>query len=376
MNFIINREELIENLNILQKAIPSKTSMPILTGIKIDVLDDKLIMTTSNNEMSIKVEIKKDLLLEIKEKGSTIIPGIYFINIIKKLEAKNIEIQLIENTIIIKANRSEFKLNSLNYDDYPIITFIEGNSFEIPAKLLKNIIRVTNYSTSQSEKRPILTGVNLDTTNNVLNCVSTDSFRLSKININLENEIEKFNITIPSKTLSDIDRILDNYQNNVKISINQSKILFNIENILYQSVLLEGKYPDVSNLIPRDFPIIIKFNKEELLGALDRVSLLSPKEKDNNINIIKLTLKKNQIVEISSTDDEIGKATEEIIPTDTVIGSQLNISFSSKYLLDALKSFVSNEITILFTGEVKPFVIKGELDENLVHMILPVRSRD
>lgn len=375
MNFIINRETLIENLNILQRAIPSKTSMPILTGIKIDVLQDKIIMITSNNEMSIKVEIK-DSSLEIKELGNVIIPGTYFINIIKKLEAKNIEIELIENTIVIKANRSEFKLNSLNYDDYPAIKFIEGNTFEISSKILKNIIRVTNYSTSQSEKRPILTGVNFDSNNSSLTCVSTDSFRLSKIDINLENEIDKFNITIPSKTLSDIDRILDNYQNNIKISINQSKILFNIDNILYQSVLLEGNYPDISNLIPRDFPIVIKFNKEELLGALDRVSLLSPKEKDNNINIIKLSLKKNQIVEISSTDDEIGKATEEIIPTDTVIGSQLNISFSSKYLLDALKSFISNEITISFTGEIKPFIIQGELDENLVHMILPVRSRD
>ena len=375
MNFIINREKLIENLNTLQKAIPSKTSMPVLLGIKVDFYQDKIVMITSNNEMSIKTEIN-DTSIEIKETGNFIIPGIYFINIIKKLDSKTIEMELIENTIVIKSNRSEFKLNSLNYDDYPNVEFIEGNSFLMNSKILKNIIKVTNYSTSLSEKRPVLTGVNLNNINNVLNCVSTDSFRLSKYNIELEEKIDDFNITIPSKTLSDIEKIIDNYQGNIKISIDKSKILFNLDNIMYQSVLLEGNYPDVSNLIPKDFPIVIKFNKEELLGALDRVSLLSPKEKDNNINIIKFSLKKNQVVEISSTDDEIGKATEEIIPTDTVIGSQININFSSKYLLDALKSFVSNEITISFTGDTRPFVIKGEYDGNLVHMILPVRPRD
>lgn len=375
MNFIINREKLIENLNTLQKAIPSKTSMPVLLGIKVDVYQDKIIMITSNNEMSIKTEIN-DSSIEIKETGNFIIPGSYFINIIKKLDSKTIEMELIENTIVIKSNRSEFKLNSLSYDDYPNIEFIEGNSFLMSSKMLKNIIKVTNYSTSLSERRPVLTGVNLNNVNNNLNCVSTDSFRLSKYNVELEEKIEDFNITIPSKTLSDIEKIIDNYQGNIKISIDKSKILFNLDNIMYQSVLLEGNYPDVSNLIPKDFPIVIKFNKEELLGALDRVSLLSPKEKDNNINIIKFSLKKNQIVEISSTDDEIGKATEEIIPTDTVIGSQININFSSKYLLDALKSFVSNEITISFTGDTRPFVIKGEYDGNLVHMILPVRPRD
>lgn len=375
MNFIINREKLIENLNTLQKAIPSKTSMPVLLGIKVDVYQDKIVMITSNNEMSIKTEII-DSSVEIKEVGNFIIPGSYFINIIKKLDSKTIEMELIENTIVIKSNRSEFKLNSLSYDDYPNIEFIEGNSFLMSSKMLKNIIKVTNYSTSLSERRPVLTGVNLNNVNNNLNCVSTDSFRLSKYNVELEEKIEDFNITIPSKTLSDIEKIIDNYQGNIKISIDKSKILFNLDNIMYQSVLLEGNYPDVSNLIPKDFPIVIKFNKEELLGALDRVSLLSPKEKDNNINIIKFSLKKNQVVEISSTDDEIGKATEEIIPTDTVIGSQININFSSKYLLDALKSFVSNEITISFTGDTRPFVIKGEYDGNLVHMILPVRPRD
>lgn len=375
MNFIINREKLIENLNTLQKAIPSKTSMPVLLGIKVDVYQDKIVMITSNNEMSIKTEII-DSSVEIKEVGNFIIPGSYFINIIKKLDSKTIEMELIENTIVIKSNRSEFKLNSLSYDDYPNIEFIEGNSFLMSSKMLKNIIKVTNYSTSLSERRPVLTGVNLNNVNNNLNCVSTDSFRLSKYNVELEEKIEDFNITIPSKTLSDIEKIIDNYQGNIKISIYKSKILFNLDNIMYQSVLLEGNYPDVSNLIPKDFPIVIKFNKEELLGALDRVSLLSPKEKDNNINIIKFSLKKNQVVEISSTDDEIGKATEEIIPTDTVIGSQININFSSKYLLDALKSFVSNEITISFTGDTRPFVIKGEYDGNLVHMILPVRPRD
>ena len=142
---------------------------------------------------------------------------------------------------------------------------------------------------------------------------------------------------------------------------------------MFQTRLLEGKYPDTSRIVPTDFPVVIPFNKEELLAAVERVSLLSPRDKETNYNIIKLTLRPDHVVEISSTNPEVGDALEEITPNGRVVGTSMQIAFSSRYLIEALKSFASSDITISFAGEVRPFVIHGPLDIDLLHLILPVR---
>jgi DNA polymerase-3 subunit beta len=151
-----------------------------------------------------------------------------------------------------------------------------------------------------------------------------------------------------------------------------SKILFKYGNILFQSRLLEGNYPETSKLIPTEFPIVIKFNKENLATAIERASLLS--SRDGNNAIVKLNLRQDNIVEITSNSPEIGKVLEEVYPVDEIVGNPFKIAFSSKYILDALKIFNSSEVSINFTGEIRPFIIKGEYDENMLQLILPVRT--
>ena len=141
---------------------------------------------------------------------------------------------------------------------------------------------------------------------------------------------------------------------------------------MFQSRLLEGNYPETSKLVPTDFPIVIKFNKENLSTAIERASLLS--NRDGNNSIVKLALRQDNIVEISSNSPEIGKVLEEVYPVDQIEGSPIKIAFSSKYILEALKVFNSSEVTINFTGEIRPFILKGEYDENMIQLILPVRT--
>ena len=159
----------------------------------------------------------------------------------------------------------------------------------------------------------------------------------------------------------------------VEFYIAQNKVLFKMTNILFQTRLLDGVYPDTMRIIPTEFPISIKFNKDELLKSVERVSLLSPRDRETQYNIIKLAVKKDHSIEITSTNTEIGDAHEVIIPTDDVVGPAINIAFSSKYLTEALRAFSSNEVVLNFAGEIKPFVIKGDLDPNMLHLILPVR---
>lgn len=378
MNFIIDREILLENLNIVSRGLPAKSPMPILTGIKLEVLSDKLVVTASNTDISIQVTID-DASLEIIKTGATVVNGNVFIEIIRKINSQKINLYLIEDKILfIKADRGEYKLNIMDALDYPNIDFISSeNNISINADIIKTIVKETVFATSTSEKKPLLTGVNLKLLENKLICTATDSYRLSQKVIYLENSYDSFNLTIPNKSLNELAKILEDSNENIDLIFSTNKLLTKYKNVLFQTRLLEGNYPDTSRLIPADFPIIVKFNKDELLDAVKRVSLLSPrdKEKDKEItySIIKLAIKKDKTVEISSTNSMIGDALEEIIPTDDTISNPIVIGFSSRYLIEALRSFTSTEISINLSGEIRPFVIKGDKNPNLTQLILPVR---
>jgi len=374
MIFNIDRDVLLNHLLTVQKGLPSKTPLPILYAVKFEVNEDHVILTTSNTDVAIQVLID-DQSISIKETGKVAIPGRYLIEIMRKITSQRVEFALIEDRlIVIKADRSEFKLRLMDVEDYPEVDFLDlDDPITLDAQLFKNIIKETNFATAQSEKRPILTGVNFKYKDNHLYCVATDSYRLSQKNVKLRTHSKEFDIVIPNKSLDELNKILDTSNDDVELYINPNKVLFKMNNTLFQTRLLEGTYPDTMRIIPTEFPVSIPFNKEELLQAVERVSLLSPRDRETNYNIIKMTLREDHIVEMSSTNTEVGDALEEIIPSSDVIGPMIKIAFSSRYLVDALKAFTSNEVIIQFAGEVKPFVIKGNLDQDLLHLILPVR---
>ena len=375
MNFSIDRNVLLENLNLIARGLPVKTAMPVLNGIKMELTNEDLYLTSSNTDVSVQVVIN-DPSLEIKETGKIVVPGNYFIQIIRKINSREVDISLIEDKIIvIKAERSEFKLNLLSVFDYPNIDFVcLDKPLVLSAKNLRSIIRETAYATSSNEKRPILTGVSLKYTNNKLLAIATDSFRLSQKITELDGvDFDDFNIVVPYKSLDELNKALELYNDDVEVYFNKIKIVFKFKNILFQSRLLDGSYPDTSRLIPEQFPVKVRFNKDELLAAIDRVSLLSNKDKENQYNVVRFNIREDHVVEISSSSTEIGNAVEEIIPTDPIEGPALKIAFSAKYITDALKSFISPEVLLCFTGEVRPFICKGDLDYNLTALILPVR---
>ena len=375
MNFSINRDLLLDNLLVMQRGLPLRTSLPILTTIKFDVKEDHIILTSSNTDIAIQVLIE-DEDISIGKTGVLTIPGKFLIDIIRKSTSNRIEFTLIEDRIVVvKSDRSEFKLRLMDATDYPDIDFLSNDRepLTIDSELLKTIIKETSYAASTSEKRPILTGVNLKYNDNNLLVVATNSYRLSQKEVKLRSKATDFDIVIPSKNLDELSKILDNNSTDILMYVSHNKVLFKIDNILFQSSLLEGTYPNTSRIIPTEFPVVIPFNKDELLLAVERVSLLSPKDRDTNYNIIKLRLNNDHSVELLSTNKEIGDANEVILPSGDVVGTIINIAFSSRHLLDALRSFNSNEVVINFAGEVRPFVLKSTQDDSLLHLILPVR---
>ena len=377
MNLTIDREILLENLNIISRGLPSKSPMPILTGIKLYATDTDLFLTSSNSDISVETDIT-DSSLSIQEPGQTVVPGRFFIDIVRKINSQRINLFLSDDKIlVIKADRGEYKLHIMDPIDYPKMDFVDlENPLTLDAEVLKSVIKETVFATASNEKKPILTGVNFKHQGGNLVCTATDSFRLSQKIITIP-EYKDFNLTIPAKSLDEMFKAIDNYSGKVNLYFSNNKLLIQYKNVCFQTRLLDGNYPDTSRLIPNEFPITIRFNKDELIDAVERVSLLSPrdKEKDKEItfSIIKLSIKKDRIIEISTTNASVGDAKEELIPTSIEASNPLVIGFSSRYLLEALRSFVSTEVSLNLSGEIRPFILRGEKDANLTQLILPVR---
>ena len=377
MNLTIDREVLLENLNVISRGLPNKSPMPILTGIKLYTTESDLFLTSSNSDISVEVDIN-DSSLQIEDAGQTVVPGRVFIEIIRKINSRKVNLFLSDDKIlVIKSGNSEFKLKIMDSFDYPKIDFVPlENPLTISSDILKDIIKSTSFATAQSERKPILTGVNLINSLGKLIATATDSFRLSQKIVEIP-KYKDFNIVIPNKSLDELLKAIDSYDGDLSLYFSNNKLLIAYKNVCFQTRLLDGNYPDTSRLIPSDFPTVVKFNKDELLDSVERVSLLSPrdKERDKEItySIIKLTINKDRSVEISTTNSSMGDAKEEIIPTSIDVANPITIGFSSKYLIEALRSFLSTEISLNLTGEIRPFIIRGEKDNNLTQLILPVR---
>lgn len=372
MKFSINRDLLSSNLNNISKALSTKAPMPVLTGIKIDVKKNYITLTASNSEISIQAKIEDKKNLTIEEEGSIVIPGKYFIELVRKVESKTIDFVTFEDNMVkILADRSNFTLNLLEKENYPLISFDDSDlSITLDVLNLKQIIRKTTFATSLSESRMILMGVSFSTDKNRLEAIATDSFRLAKKYMIFNHEYPSINVVIPSRSLDELNKIIDDHDALVDIHFGRSKVLFKYKNLLFQTRLIEGVYPNTNSLIPQDFIVSIKFNKNELISSIERAALFTNLEVSN---IIRLVLKNDKIVEISSVSNEIGAVLEEIYPLECSNNVPFQIAFSAKYFLDAVKSFDSSEVTIHFTGEIKPFIITGEYDVNQVQLILPVR---
>lgn len=373
MNFSINKDVLLSNLLVSQKALSTKTPAPYLQGIKLEVYQNEIILITSNSDIAIKITIK-DESLNVEKTGEVLIPGKVFVDFIRKLDRGIVEISVVDNNVLrIHSHNTDLSLNLQNVDDYPDINFVMNEvPIKIESKIMKSVIRQTTFATSTIENRPILTGVNIKVEGNKLLAIATDSFRLSQKIIDIQNNFENMNVVIPGRSLDELFKIFELDLEEILIHLNHKTILFEYGNILFQSRLLEGNFPETSRLIPVDFPIIIKFKTIDLATAIERASLLS--SKDNLNSIVKLYLKPDNVIEITSNSPEIGKVVEEVYPVEKAIGTPIKIAFSSKYFLDALKTFNSEEVFVKFTGEIRPFIIQGNDDLGLIQLILPVRT--
>ncbi len=374
MKFTIQKDILLEALNKVSKAISTKNVIPVLAGIKFNLTKRKLTLTASDNDITIQTFISCDNeeLVNVKQEGSIIIQGKYILDIVRKLPDKYINIEVVDDLkILIYTENSEFNLNGINESEYPTIELIESKNYiSLLPETLKEIVNQTSFATSIDENKAVLNGINFNIAGNMLECNATDSYRLARKVIQLDKSAsENQNIVIPSRNLVEFTRIIDDSDEKIDIHIFNNKILFKYHNLLFQSRLINGTYPNTSNLLPQEHLVKIHFNINDFYSVVDRVSILTS---DKDKNIVTLETDGNKLI-MKSSSAEIGRVEEKMVITKNN-QVDIKVSFSARYMMDALKSFSTTSVDLAFVGEVKPIVLKSDEDDSLTQLVLPIRT--
>ncbi|MDR3215715.1 MAG: DNA polymerase III subunit beta [Bacilli bacterium] len=367
MKFKINKQTLANSLRKVSHVVNAKSPILALNGIFFDVNEKGLTLVGSDTEITIKTNITENI--SIKKTGKLILPK-FVEEIIRKMDDENIEIELISNDLVLfKSNKSEFKINGIDASQFPNIDYsLTGDLIKLNNSDMIDIINETSFAVSTEVLRPQLTGVNFVCENNVITCVATDSFRLARKNIQV-NDTKDFNIIIPGKCLSEVNKLLTNNKDNIDIYLDNQKILFNFDDTIIISRLIKGSYPPTANLIPTNFECTLVINKKVIKDALDRANILSINTQNFTVN-----LEKNvDILSISSNNKEVGSINENLDYIN-YIGNEIKVSFNSKYVIEALNTFKEDNIKFQFNGKMNPIILEQENNNNLIQLILPVKN--
>ena len=248
MKLVCEKDKILRAINSVTKAVASKTTMPILEGILIQTNDNQVKLTTYDLEIGIEYIIECD----VKEQGATVVNAIMFSEIIRKLPDTDIKIEINEkNLLVIECEGSLYKLATMNPDEFPELPQINiENSIEIEQNSLKDMIRKTIFAVSTEENRPIFTGCLFQINNNKLNVVAVDGFRLAWKSKFLQNKINDFTAVIPGRTLNEINKIILDSFDTVKIGVAKNQALFEMENCKVVTRLLDGEFLNYSSVIP------------------------------------------------------------------------------------------------------------------------------
>lgn len=379
MNFTINRSAFISQLNNVLRAISSKTTIPILTGLKMVVNEDNIVLTGSNSDITIESVINAndaDNDLTIEDTGAIVLPARFFSDIVKKLPDKKVTIEVTSGfQADITSGSAKFQINGQDAENFPHLPEIETNkSVTLPNDILKEVIRQTVIAVSKQESRPILAGVHMTLKDGILTAVATDSHRLAQRKVVLENIDDgiDFDVIIPGKSMEELSGMISDVHEDVQMQVTENQVLFIFGNTRFYSRLLEGNYPETSQLIPQTADTTVELEAGTFLSSIERASLLSHESRND---VVKLSLKPSEnLVRISGDSPDIGTVEEEVV-TSALDGNDLEISFNPNYMKDALRSFGQATIKISFTSPLRPFtLVPTEDQENFVHLITPVRT--
>ena len=363
MKIICNKSNLVKGVSIVSKAVPSKTTMPILECILIDATMDIIRLTANDMELGIQTEIEGEII----EHGMIAIDAKIFSEIVRKLPDNEIVIETDNNLqMTITCEKAKFDISGKSGDDFSYLPIIEKNeTVTISQFTLKEVIRQTIFSIADNESNKLMTGELFEIQNGILRVVSLDGHRISIRKIELKEPCEDRKIVVPGKTLIEISKILSGEsESEVCMYFTNNHIVFEFDNTIVVSRLIEGEYFKIDQMLSSDYETKVRINKRELLNCIDRATLLV-KEGDKKPIIINIG---DEVMELR-IKSQLGSMNEDIMIHKE--GKDLMIGFNPKFLIDALRVIDDEEVDLYLMNAKAPCFIKDEA-ENYIYLILPV----
>jgi len=365
MKVICSKENLLEGINIVQKAVSTKTTLPILEGILVEA-DEGIKLTGNDLEIGIECYVEAD----VRKKGSAVLNSRIFGDIVRRLPDAEVMLEVKENnTVAIECENSFFEIRGFSSEGFPAIPEIEReDGIKIDMKTIRDMIKQTIFAVSVDENRPILTGSLFDFYENKLTIVSIDGYRLALRTFEHDVEFKPARMVIPGKTLNEISKIIQSMDGDVTIYSAGNQIMFDMGKCVLVSRLLEGEYLNYSGIIPSEYETTVIVNTKDLLACFERASLVITS--DERRYPVMLDITDEKIIITSNTD--VGNVREEI--KVEMEGKNLEIAFNPRYFIEALRVIENEYVKINFTTEFGPCTITPVQGEEFVYLILPIRK--
>lgn len=367
MKFTCNKSELSEAIGNVSRAVSQKSTIPALEGIKVRIESGKVILTAYNLEMGIRTFISA----QTEGEGDFVVGTRLFSEFTRRMSGDVISFDIDENLIInISCGSTECSISAMSADDFPELPVVDSNrSFSIKQTVLRSMINQTSYATSTNESKPVMTGELFDIEDGNFNMVAIDGFRLA-IRCEKSGCDEKYNFVVPKKALTEVSTLIkDDSENDCVICINDRHIIFEIDNVIVISRLLEGAFHNYKLSIPTGYKTEVIISKREFSTCLERCSLLLD---EKNKSPIRCEVG-NGAVKISCRTG-IGKINDSI-PAD-ISGETVTIGFNNKLILEALRAAEGDKLRIRFNGAMKVIEILPFDGESYIYLVMPIQLKN
>ncbi len=372
MRFTIKREEFLKGLTIASRAITSKVPQAIFLNLKLELNEAGLYIIGSNSDYTIKTKVPfkdengNEIIRNYKE-GATLLASKYIVEMVRKMEGEEITIDVLDSTIAtISDDKSDYHLNCIRSEEYPDIDLdVSGVTFDLPVALFTQMVDQTAFAASTKEQRPILTALNLEAENGILTATATDSARMARKTLVIDPDVN-FVANIPARTMIEIQRLSEG-ASTITISVTDKKALFEFKDTIVHTRLISGEYPNTKNIVPKTTNYSLEVAAADLLKSIDRANVLAS-ERENAVDLSM----SDESVTVTAASSQTGTSSEKVL-TYRFEGQPLKISFNSAFVTQAINAIGSEDVTLLFVGEMKPFVIANSKDDSIVQVVTPVR---
>lgn len=346
------------------KATATRTTNPILEGIKLSAGEDTLTLSATDLELSIEKTIPADVKIE----GEVVVPGKFFADFVKKLSSEQIELSLDgKNQLKIKYTDSEGFLQCMNNDEFPQIKeLVNPEKFVIKNNDFRDLINKTIFSVAVDDSRPILKGCLFEIEENKITAVALDGYRLALVHKPISSASSKITCIVPARTLAEISRLLDDSEETIEVFVQKNYMLVQVGGTKIITRLLDGEFINYKQVIPQNTSTVVTINKKQLEFGLERASLLAKMDRNN---LVKFDIRDNLLTLTSSSD--IGNVTENI--TIALDGKDITIAFNARYFSECMRNIEDEFIKINFTSPIAPCTIESTEQDEYLYLILPMR---